>query len=92
MSQRSRGQGWVATGLFGLDWKSGLGFSGENKTKQNKTKTACNAGDMGSIPRSGRSSGEGNGNILQYLCLIYSTDRGAWWASVHAIAKESDKT
>ena len=46
--------------------------------------TACNAGDLGSIPleidpgRSGRSSGEGNGNPLQYSCLEKPTDGGAW--------------
>ena len=37
-----------------------------------------NAGDLGSIPGSGRSSGEGNGNPLQYYCLENSMDRGAW--------------
>ena len=39
---------------------------------------ACNAGDLGSIPRSGRSPGEGHGNPLQYSCLGNPTDRGAW--------------
>ena len=48
---------------------------------------ACNAGDLGSIPRSGRSSGEGNGNPLQYSCLENPKDRGAWWATVHRVAK-----
>ena len=42
--------------------------------------SACNAGDPGSIPRSGRSPGEGNGNPLQYSCLESSMDRRAWWA------------
>ena len=42
----------------------------------------ANAGDVGSIPQSGRSSGEGNGNPLQYLCLGNPMDRGAWWATV----------
>ena len=40
-----------------------------------------NAGDVGLIPRSGRSPGEGDGNPLQYLCLENSMDRGAWWAT-----------
>ena len=53
--------------------------------------SACSVGDLGSIPVSGRSPGEGNGNPLQYSCLEKSTDRGAWWATVHAIA-ESDMT
>ena len=48
---------------------------------------ACNAGDLGSIPRSGRSSGEGNGNPHQYSCLENPKDRGAWWATVHRVAK-----
>ena len=39
---------------------------------------AYNSGDVGSIPGSGRSSGEGNGNPLQYYCLENPTDRGAW--------------
>ena len=52
-------------------------------------KFACNAGDPGSIPRSGRSPGEGNGYPLQYSCLENFMDRGAWWATVHGIA-ESD--
>ena len=41
--------------------------------------SACNVGDMGSIPRSGRSPGEGHGNPLQYSCLENPMDRGAWW-------------
>ena len=49
----------------------------------------ANAGDMGSIPGSGRSPGEGNGNPLQCSCLGNPVDRGAWWATVHGVAKES---
>ena len=45
--------------------------------------SACNAGDLGSIPESGRSPGEGNGNPLQYSCLENHMDGGAWWATVH---------
>ena len=41
----------------------------------------------GSIPGSGRSPGEGNGNLLQYSCLKNPMDRGAWWATVHGAAK-----
>ena len=48
---------------------------------------ACKAGDLGSIPRSGRSPGEGNGNSLQYSCLEDPMDRGAWWATVQRVAK-----
>ena len=43
--------------------------------------------DPGSIPGLGRTAGKGNGNQLQYSCLENSTDRGAWWATVHRIEK-----
>jgi len=49
-----------------------------------------NAGDMSSIPRSGRSLGEGNGNPPQYACLEDPMDRGAWRATVHGVTKELD--
>jgi len=49
--------------------------------------SAGNPGDPGSIPGMGRSPGEGNGNPLQYSCLENPTNRGAWWATVHGIAK-----
>ena len=51
-----------------------------------------NAGDMGLIPRLGRFPGERNGNLLQYCCLRNPMDRGAWWATVHGVAKELDMT
>ena len=47
----------------------------------------ASAGDPGSIPGSGRPSGEGNGCPPQYACLENSVDRGAWWATVHGVAK-----
>ena len=47
----------------------------------------CNAGDPDSIPGLGRSSGEGNGNPLQYSCLENPIDREAWRATVHGVAK-----
>ena len=53
---------------------------------------AGDTGDLGSIPGSGRSPGGGNGNPLQYSCLKNSMDRGAWWAIVQGVAKESDST
>ena len=49
--------------------------------------SACNAGDPGSIPGSGRPPGEGNGNPHQYSCLENYMDRGAWQATVHGVAK-----
>ena len=64
------------------------GFPGSSDGKE----SACNAGDLGLIPRSGRSPGEGNGNVLQYSCLGNLTGRGAWQATVHGVAKELDTT
>ena len=49
--------------------------------------SACNAGDPGSIPESGRSSGEGNGNPLQKSCLEHAMNRGAWRATVHRVTE-----
>ena len=60
-----------------------IGFPGGSEVKA----SACNAGDLGSIPGSGRSPGEGNGNPLQYSCLENPMDRGAWWTTVHGVAK-----
>ena len=60
-----------------------LGFPGDSGGKE----SARNAGDPDSTPRLGRSPGEGNGNSLQYSCLENSTDRGAWWATIHGIPK-----
>ena len=60
-----------------------MGFAGGSEVKA----SACNAGDPGSIPGSGRSPGEGNGNPLQYFCLGNPMDAGAWWPTVHRVAK-----
>ena len=63
-----------------------LGFSGGSVVKN----PPANAGDIrdpGSIPGLGRSSGEGHGNPLQYSCLENPLDRGAWWATIHGVAK-----
>ena len=49
--------------------------------------SACNAGDLGLIPRLGRSLGEGNGNPLQYSCLENPMDKGAWQVVVHGITR-----
>ena len=51
----------------------------------------ANAGDLGSIPGSGRSPGEENGNPLQSSCLENPMDRGAWWATVHGLAKSQTR-
>ena len=60
-----------------------LGFLGGSGGEE----SVCNAGDLGLIPESGRSPGEGNGNPLQYPYLGNPMDRGAWWATVHGIAE-----
>ena len=52
--------------------------------------STCNAGDtgnVGSVPGSGRSPGEGNGNPLQYSCMENPMDRGAWWAIIQRVEK-----
>ena len=49
--------------------------------------SARDAGDVGSIPGSGKSPGEGNGNPLQYSCLGNSKDRGTWQATVYGVTK-----
>ena len=59
------------------------GFPGGSDDKE----TVCNAGDPGSTPRLGRSSGEGNGYPLQYSCLENPMNRGDWWATVHGFLK-----
>ena len=54
--------------------------------------SACNAGDLGSIPGMGRSPGGGHGSPLQYSCLENPMDRGAWLATIHGVPKELDTT
>ena len=61
-------------------------FPGGSVVK-NLPANAGNTGDMGSIPRLGRSPGGGNGNLLQYSHPQNCMDRGAWWATVHGVAK-----
>ena len=64
-----------------------MGFPGGSEVKASPS----NAGDLGSIPGSGRSPGEGNGNPLQYSCLENPMDGGAWYGSPRG-CKESDMT
>ena len=65
-----------------------MGFPGDSEVKN----LLVNSEDKGLIPGSDRSPGEGNGNLFQYSCLGNPMDRGAWWATVHGVAKESDMT
>ena len=60
-----------------------MGFPGSSDSKE----SAHNAGDLGLIPKKGRSHGEGNSYPLQYFCLENSMGRGAWQATVHVAAK-----
>ena len=59
------------------------GFPGGSNGKE----SACNAGDLGSIPGLGISPGEGSSNPLQYSCLKNSMGGGAWWATVRGVVK-----
>ena len=62
-------------------------FPGDSDSNE----SACRAGDLGSIPGSGRSPGEGNGYPLYYSCLENSLDRGAWQAMVHGVANSQTR-
>ena len=60
-----------------------ISFPGGSDSKE----SACNVGDLGSVPGLGRSPGGGHGNPFQYSCLENSMDRGAWRATVHGVTK-----
>ena len=64
-----------------------MDFPGDSVVK-NLPANAGATGDMGLIPGSGRSPGEGNGNPLQYACLGNPMDRRTWWSIVHGVSKE----
>ena len=63
------------------------GFSGGSVVKN----PPASAGDVGSIPGSGRSPGEENGNLLQYSYLGNLMDRGTWWATVHGVTRSQTR-
>ena len=56
-----------------------------------KKNPPASAGDIGSIPGSGRSPGEASGNPLQYSCLGNPMNRGAWWTIVHGVSKNQTR-
>ena len=64
-----------------------IGFPGSLDGKA----SAYNVGDLGLIPGSGRSPGEGNGNPLQYSCLENPMDQGSWWATVHGVTESQTR-
>ena len=68
-------------------FRTHISYSWASPMAQKVNASACNAGDPGSIPGSGRSPGEGNGTPLQYPYLENPMDREAWWATVHGVAK-----
>ena len=72
-------QNWLYTAM-GIPWP----LSGKE--------SAYNTGDRGLIHGSGKSSGEGNANPLQYSCLGNPMDRGIWWVPVYRVTKELDMT
>ena len=73
--------------MIDLDISKNLCTSRVLSCGSNGKLSSCNAGDPSSIPGSGRSPGEGNGNPLQYSCLANSMDGGAWWVTVHGFTK-----
>ena len=88
-----KGPKWKISTVY-LKWQNvdmvdyDTGFPGISVVKN----LPANARDIGSVPGLGISTGEGNGNPLQYSCLGNPVDRGAWWATVHGVAKDSDTT
>ena len=74
---------WLSDNIIGIQ----VSFPGGSEVKA----SASNAGDPGSIPGSGRSLAEGNGNPLQYSCLENPMDWGAWWAAVHGVTKSQTR-
>ena len=64
-----------------------VAFQFESEGGSDRKESACNAGNTGSIPGLGRSSGEGNGKPLQYSCLENSMCKGVWQATVHGITE-----
>ena len=54
---------------------------------KNLPASAGDVRDVGSVPGSGRSTGGGHGSVFQYSCLENPRDRGAWWATIHGVAK-----
>ena len=70
-----------------LNWTFLKGLPGGSDSKE----SACDAGDLGLIPGSGRYPGEGNGNPLQYSCLEKSTERGDRWSIVHGVTRSQKR-
>ena len=83
--ESSQPRGWTDVSYLSLlHWKAG---SWVPPCSSDGKESACNVGDLGLIPESGRSPRERNGNPLQYSCLENSKDREVWWARVHRVTK-----
>ena len=75
---------WAGSGIWG--GRGGIrGTVGHIPSGSESEESACNSGDPGPIPGSGRSPGGGHGNPFQYSCLENRMDRGAWRATVHGV-------
>ena len=74
---------WLDSIIVAINMNLGKCFPGGSDDKA----SVCNVGDLRLIPGLGRSPGEGNGSPLQYSCLEDPMDGGAWWATVHGVAK-----
>ena len=89
MKNRSLLQGWhkgknkVCSRYLFINYYLRWAFPGGSDGKE----SACNKGDLGSIPGLGRFPGEGNGNPYQHSCLENPMDRGTWWVTIHVVAK-----
>ena len=88
-NNKSRESGFRSFTLESWVWRAGAAFQGLplNRSGSDSKESACNVGELGSIPGLGRSPGGGHGNLLQYSCLENPTDRRAWWATVHGVTK-----
>ena len=97
---RDRGAQWAAVYGVAQNWTRLKRLSSSSSSIHNiafsggsdSIESACIGEDLGSVPGSGRSPGEGNGNPLQYSCLENPMDRGVWWVTVHGVAKSRDMT
>ena len=83
---------WVAIVFSEMGMLEALQKAGRLPWWLSGKEPACNSGDAGSTRGSGRSPGERNGNPLLYSCLGNPMDRGAWWGTVHGVARELDTT
>ena len=91
--QKTKLYDYQRVGWGGMNWEIGIDtypllyVKWSFPSGSNGKESACIMGDLGLIPGSGRSSGEGNGNPLQCSCLENPLDRGAWWPTIYGVAE-----